>query len=135
VRQFGAFPVYRERFKREALRQVQSVFARGKCLGMFPEGKRSAMGMTAAQMGSALIACRNKVSIIPVGLAGTEKIRGYRWFWNRPEIFVNIGRPFTLPEYGHHVTREQLNEATSVMMQKVAELLPEKYQGMYKKEG
>ena len=45
--------------------------------------------------GSALIAARSGAPILPVGITGTEKIRGISWL-RRPKILVNIGNPFYL---------------------------------------
>ena len=130
VRQFGAFPVYRGKANRDALRAAGQVLKEGRMLGMFPEGKRSTDGvMQPAQYGSALIAYHNKVPILPVGISGTEIIRKLGWVWKRPEVKLNIGRAFYLPEAGHSLTKEQLAEFTNIIMQNIADLLPEKYQG------
>jgi 1-acyl-sn-glycerol-3-phosphate acyltransferase len=132
VRQFGAFPVYRGRSNRDAIRKAGQVIQEGKALVMFPEGKRSKVGsLQSAQLGSAFLACHNQVSILPVGITGTEKIRGLSWIWRRPKINIVIGKPFQLPENQHPLTREKLAENTDLIMRHIAELLPEKYQGQY----
>jgi 1-acyl-sn-glycerol-3-phosphate acyltransferase len=131
VRQFEAFPVYRRGPDRHALHQANWILGKGRVLGMFPEGKRSAGEMNAAFQGSALIAYHNKVPILPVGITGSEKIRGFSWIWHRPKIALNIGRPFTLPDSGHSLSRRKLNELTEVIMGHISELLPEAYRGAY----
>jgi len=132
VRQFGAFSVSRRRSSRQALTQANEVLAQGQVLGMFPEGKRSYQNqLTLALNGSALIAYHNKAPILPVGITGTEKIRGLGWILHRPEITLNIGRPFTLPDAGTALSREVLLGLTNVLMNKIAELLPPKYRGSY----
>ena len=132
VRQFGAFPVYRERPSPDAIRQASRVLKQGKVLVMFPEGKRSkAGGLDSGFFGSALIAYHNQVPILPVGITGTEKIRGLWWIWRRPGLTFTIGQPFQLPVGQNALTREQLALYTDVIMRKIAELLPEKYQGNY----
>jgi len=40
IRRFGAFPVHRGRFDREAIRQAEQTLAKNRMLVMFPEGHR-----------------------------------------------------------------------------------------------
>ena len=69
---FGAFPVHRGQLDRKALRQAGQVLAQGLALVMFPEGMRSRSGrLRPAFPGSALIALRSGVPILPVGITGT----------------------------------------------------------------
>ncbi len=132
VRNYGAFPVYRGTSNRDALHQAAQVLGEGKVLGMFPEGKRSYENkLQPALLGSALIAYHNKVPILPIGITGTERIRGLGWIWFRPKITLNIGQIFKLPEMGHSLNKEQLSELTNIIMKHISELLPENYQGEY----
>ncbi len=135
VRNYGAFPVRRGGMNREALRFAEKWFERGKVLIVFPEGRRSIEAqMVDAFSGSALIAVRNRVPILPVGIYGTEKITGLTWWLRRPRITVNIGRPFNLPSVNGKVTKEQLAEFTHSIMARIAELLPGEYRGQYGEE-
>jgi len=132
VRQFGAFPVYRGGPDRGALHQANQILERSQVLGMFPEGKRSAGGgMNEAFLGSALIAYHNRVPILPVGITGSERIRGLGWIRHRPKIALNIGQPFNLPDSGRRLSRKQLIELTDIVMSHISELLPKTYQGEY----
>jgi 1-acyl-sn-glycerol-3-phosphate acyltransferase len=100
---------------------------------MFPEGKRSNNGgLIPAHHGSAMIAFHNRVKILPIGIIGSEKIHGFTWMWKRPQITLNIGRTFSLPDCGKTLTKTQLAESTNMMMQQIAELLPENYRGIYR---
>jgi 1-acyl-sn-glycerol-3-phosphate acyltransferase len=128
----GAFPIRRGGMNRDALRFAEKLFGRGGALIAFPEGRRSMEAQLAnAFSGPALIAVRNDVPILPVGICGTEKITGFNWWLRRPEITVNIGRPFTLPSVNGKVTRKQLAEFTHSIMGRIAELLPGEYRGQY----
>ncbi len=132
VRKFGAIPVFRGSSNRQALHQTNLVLAKGGVIGMFPEGQRSKTGaMISAQPGSALIAYHNQVPILPIGITGTEVIRGLGWIWRRPDVLVNIGRPFSLPRAGKALNREQLRQQSELIMHKIAELVPPKYRGRY----
>jgi 1-acyl-sn-glycerol-3-phosphate acyltransferase len=132
IRRFGAFPVKRKGSTRDALREAVRVLQQGAVLGMFPEGKRSRSDtLQSALSGSALIAAHNKALILPVAITGSEVMRGFNWIWRRPRVTIVIGRPFYLPETGHALTKIRLSEYTGIIMQHIAELLPEKYRGEY----
>lgn len=132
VSNYGAFPVKRGGMNRDALRFAEQWFGRGKVLIVFPEGRRAMEAqMVDAFSGSALIAVRNRVPILPVGIYGTEKITGWTWWLRRPVITVNIGRPFNLPSVNGKVTKEQMAAFTHTIMGRIAELLPEEYRGQY----
>ncbi|HEY51010.1 MAG TPA: 1-acyl-sn-glycerol-3-phosphate acyltransferase [Dehalococcoidia bacterium] len=132
VQNYGSFPIRRGGMNRDALRFAEQWFGRGRALIVFPEGRRSMEAqMVDAFSGPALIAVRNGVPILPVGISGTEKITGSTWWLRRPRITVNIGRPFHLPSVNGKVTKEQLAEFTGSIMAQIAELLPEKYRGQY----
>ena len=132
VRGFRAFPVRREGLDRQALRQARGVLREGLALGMFPEGTRS----TAAQLqkglpGVAHLALHGSSTILPVGIAGTENIKGLGFLLRRPRLTVNIGEPFKLPPVDGKLTKAKLAQATDVIMECIAELLPESYRGVY----
>jgi len=131
VRAWRAFPVQRERLDREALRRAQQVLGQGLTLGMFPEGRRGSMAeMQRAYPGTSLLAIRSGVPILPVGIAGSEKISPLGLL-RRPDIVVNIGKPLNLAPADGKLTRGQLALATDLIMGRIAELLPQSYQGAY----
>lgn len=132
LRSLGAFPVYRKQTDRQAIRQAKQILAEGMALVMFPEGKRSPEAqLQPALSGSALIACHSSAPILPVGIIGTEKIKGIAWVLHRPQITVNIGHPFYPPSVDGKLTKDELARLTSYIMERIAELLPSEYQGNY----
>jgi len=136
IRSFGAFPVHRGQLDREALRQADQALAQGQALVVFPEGMRSGGGrLRRAFPGSALIAVHSGAPILPVGITGTEKIKGVAWLWRRPQITVNIGRPFHLTPASNKLTKAELAELTNDIMGHIAELLPLEYRGHYAGQG
>ena len=133
---FGAFPVHRGQLDRQALRQAYQVLADGLALVMFPEGTRSRNGrLQPALPGPALIAMRSGAPILPVGIFGTERIRGVTWLWRRPQITINVGHPFYLPPVSSRLTKAGLAELTNYIMGHIAELLPLEYRGDYARQG
>lgn len=132
MRSFGAFPVRRGQLDRGALRRAEQLLAQGSALIMFPEGQRSKNAqLQPAFAGSALVAVRSDVPILPVGITGTEKIKGRGWLFRRPRITVNIGHPFYLPAVNGKLTRAELAQLTNFMMEHIAELLPPEYRENY----
>ena len=133
IRTFGAFPVNRGRPSMQALREANRLLADGMALAMFPEGKRSPIAqLQPAFSGSALIASHNRgVPILPVGISGTEKMKGVSWLWQHPEITIKIGVPFYLPTTDGKLTKAELAQLTTSMMEHIAELLPPEYRGFY----
>jgi len=135
LRGVGVFPVRRGQLDRQALRQAQQVLADGLALVIFPEATRSRQArLQPAFSGAALIAVRNGVPILPIGITGTEKFRGLAWLLRRPRITVNIGHPFSLPPRNGKLSKTELAELTKFIMGRIAELLPVEYQGEYAAE-
>jgi 1-acyl-sn-glycerol-3-phosphate acyltransferase len=136
VSSLGSFPVHRGRLDRQALRRSQQVLSDNLALVMFPEASRSRSGkLKSALPGSALIACRSGVPILPVGITGTEQLRGIGWLFRRPRLTVNIGQPFSLPPVEGKLTGEKLADYTDLIMRRIAGLLPTEYQGVYRQSG
>ena len=116
---------------RELFRQAREKLAQGAVIGIFPEGKRSHQGkLQAGKPGLGVLASRMNVPLLPVGIAGTEKIHGRSWLWKRPKITVNIGKPFYLPRAA---SRQQRKALADKMMTEIAALLPPEYRGVYGK--
>jgi 1-acyl-sn-glycerol-3-phosphate acyltransferase len=131
-RMFGCIPVRRAEADLRALRRSQQVLRRGHILGMFPEGTRSAgEGLQRAEPGTALLALRSGVPIVPVGIWGTENMKLPRDFLRRTHVNIVFGKPFMCPK-PKRVTRKQIEETTDLMMSRIAELLPPKYRGVYR---
>lgn len=134
-----AFPVRRggtTKDRREAMKQAKDILDNGLVLGMFPEGKRSHKGkLMMGKPGSAVMASRMDAPLLPVGIIGTDKIKGISWLWRRPEIVINIGQPFKLPSVDGRLNKSQMKLLTSRLMGEIAALLPPEYQGVYKEHG
>jgi len=129
-----AFSISRGVPNKESLRQAALTLKKGKPLVMFPEGKRSPNAqMMEGFPGSSLIALRAGVPIIPIGITGSEKLKNFFYVFKHNHITVNVGQPFNLPEADRVPTRKQLVETTDMIMHRIAELLPEEYQGVYRK--
>jgi 1-acyl-sn-glycerol-3-phosphate acyltransferase len=129
VRAYGAFPVRRSGVDRAALRRAFEILKKGEVLGMFPEGKRSlSHQLQEAQPGTAFIAARSGAPIIPVGISGSERVRGIGFILRRPSIVVKIGRPFTIQSNeANKQNRSGLAQQADLITERIAELLPTSY--------
>ena len=137
LRRFGGFPVERGTPDRAALRHARAVLVQGIALGIYPEGIRSRTGALMKGLpGAGLIALQSRAPVLPVGIFGTEffPVNG-EFPQRRPSgvprgVTVRFGEPFHIPEFvdGVRVTAE---EATQIMMLRIAGLLPERYHGEY----
>jgi 1-acyl-sn-glycerol-3-phosphate acyltransferase len=128
----GSIWVRRGEVDRRALREALDVLKQGGVLGLAPEGTR-ARGTYALQegkTGTAYLATRADVPIVPVGLAGTERIKDNLFRLRRTYVRAVVGEPFRLPENGR-VRGQKLHEYTDLIMRRIAELLPEEYRGVY----
>ena len=109
------------------------LLANDKPIALFPEGTRSfGEGMGRGHPGVAYLAVKSQAPILPVGITGTENIRGYlRLPFPFCRMTVTIGDPFTLPSLEGKITRAVLQNMTDMIMYRVASLLPPDYRGHY----
>jgi 1-acyl-sn-glycerol-3-phosphate acyltransferase len=137
LRWAGSLPLQRDgkvREKQRILESAKKALDEGLILGMFPEGARSHDGkLRKGKPGSAVIASKTDVPLLPVGIIGTDKVHGIGWLWKRPRIVVRIGKPFKLPPTNNKITKSQMQLLTTQLMKEIAALLPPEYQGAYAK--
>jgi 1-acyl-sn-glycerol-3-phosphate acyltransferase len=132
LKAYGAFPINPSGNDLAAIQRSLKILSRDGALVIFPEGTRSPGAMRKAIPGIAMIALRSGAPILPVGITGTEVI-GPPWQIAIPkgEFNVNIGQPFSVPTMEGAVVRGQLEAITTMIMERVAALLPESYRGVY----
>ena len=129
---YGAFPINPSGNDLAAIQRSIRMLSRDAALVIFPEGTRSPGAMRKAIPGIAMIALRSGAPILPVGITGTEVI-GPPWQVAIPkgQFRVMIGQPFSVPPMEGTVVRGQLEAITTMIMERVATLLPESYRGVY----
>ena len=128
VRFLGAFPVKRGEGDRQALRAAEEQLKKGNILIIFPEGTRSrTRTMAKAHAGMGMIALRSGVPVVPVAVWGSEKVlKGFR-----PNVTISYGEPIFLKPKGAKITREDIDNATQEVMERIAAMLPPEYRGVY----
>jgi len=142
LRWAGEFPINRGHADRAAIRRAVATVQQGIALGMFPEGTRSrSMKIERVLPGAGLVALQGKVPIVPVAITGTERLplNGTKQHRKADAPFpdpghkgvrVIFGAPFEIPATVDG-KRMSPDAATDYMMQRVADLLPEAYRGIY----
>jgi len=129
---YGGFPVRRGQLDRQGWRRAFETLKNGGALAVFPEGSRNPDAtLQPPQPGVSHLAARSGAPLLPVGIAGTEQVRGLGFILKRPRITVTIGRPFLLPAVSGKPSRSALDQDSRLIMERIAELLPERYRGPY----
>jgi 1-acyl-sn-glycerol-3-phosphate acyltransferase len=123
----GALPVHRDthRAAQEALDTAMSVLKAGGGFGIYPEGTRSRDGRLArGKTGVAWLALTADCPVVPVAVAGTDRIQPIGASWPWPHHFsVTFGKPLTFPEYrGKANNGKARREVTDKIMEAIAEL-------------
>ena len=101
IRGLGAFPVVRGTPDRKAIRQAIDVLTNGEMLLMFPEGVRGdGVTLGEPEKGITMIATKTSAMIVPVFIAGTEKMlpRGGAKL-RRNHLTVRFGKPIDVAPY------------------------------------
>lgn len=130
IRKSYAFPVDRDHFDREAIRNAIELLQKGEFVVVFPEGQRSPDGsLQPANTGPALMASKAGVPIVPVALKGTDEImRRGRKGLHRGRVFVDIGQPIHPTQYGDgKLDKDQLNAFTEAVMSSIETLQKDQY--------
>ncbi|MCR8845640.1 1-acyl-sn-glycerol-3-phosphate acyltransferase [Paenibacillus sp. SC116] len=126
---------------KEGLEKIIKLVKQGESLLIFPEGTRSRAGsLLEAKKGILLIARMTGAPIVPIGLYGTEKLLPINKEgemraenFNYADVHINIGKQFDFLKRAKEQDKTEYEEfILKYMMNKIAELLPESYRGVYK---
>lgn len=129
VSMLGAFPVHRGTADRESLRTCMRVLENGEPLVMFPEGTRRS-GDTVEDLfdGTAYVAARSGVPLVPVGIGGSDKAMpvGAKFVYPRKIVLV-VGEPIEPPigDGSGRVPRRVVRQLTEQLQTDVQRLYDE----------
>ena len=132
-RSYGVIWVHRGRPDRKAIRAALEGLSQGRLVAIAPEGRQSvAGGLEEGTEGAAFLAMKAGAPIVPVGMTGTENdnVYGHMRRWKRARVTLSVGKPFFLDEQADR--QKMMREGTRQIMESLAELLPESYQGNYR---
>ncbi len=109
----GGFPVERDVTDRQALRLSEDLLKAGHPLVIFPEATRgSGTDVGEVREGTAFIAARAGVPIVPVGIGGAERSLGIGSKLPRPtKLALVVGKPIQPPAAidGGRIKRSQMS--------------------------
>jgi 1-acyl-sn-glycerol-3-phosphate acyltransferase len=123
----GTLPVEREthRAAQAALDTALAVLKDGGAFGIYPEGTRSRDGRLArGKTGVAWLALTADCPVVPVAVAGTDKVQPVGARWPRPHrISVTFGEPLTFPDQAGMAGNGRARRVvTDRIMQAIADL-------------
>ena len=126
IRRLRVFPVKRGVADRQALRKAHELLTGGEAIVIFFEGRRSTDGiLLPPELGTAMIALRAGVPIIPTALINTDHLlpRGGKLL-RCCRVTVIFGEPLTFPQLARQGNdRAALQEMSNAIAAHVAELL------------
>lgn len=130
---YGIIWLHRGRPDKRALRAALDGLAEGRIIGIAPEGRQSVTGaLEEGTGGAAFLAYKSGAPILPIGLVGTanEKVYGHLKKFQRAPVHIKVGRMFRLNEQISE-KKDAVPEGTRLIMQSLADLLPQEYRGEY----
>lgn len=119
---FWAFQVKRGQADRTAVVTASTYLKDGEQVGIFPEGTRNFDGSAEAQAGVAFLAIRNSVPVVPVGIAGTDRIMppGSR-LMHFPRIVISFGEAIGPESFTEGGRGERVAAMTGEIMRRIGE--------------
>jgi len=136
----------RREWQKKADEETEKALKEGKFIGLAAEASRSRdklMKQVSPKIARYFYLAEN-THVVPIGLWNTEKVLPpdtkiffVARFWNRPHLAV--GEPISVAELGERVgasetKAENDQKIVDEVMYEIARLIPEEYQGYYKRE-
>ncbi len=125
----GAIPVRRGEADRDALMAARQLLDRGESMIVFPEGGRRDGAVGPLFDGAAWLAARTGASVVPIGIAGTDKVlpMGAK-LPRRSQVAIVVGDPLPapVPDDGQsRVSRQRISQFTAELSQHLGRLQAE----------
>jgi 1-acyl-sn-glycerol-3-phosphate acyltransferase len=140
---YGVIWLHRGQADTRAIRAALDGFTEGRVIVIAPEGRYSITGaLEEGNGGVAYLAYKSGVSILPIAIIGTENeiVYGNMKKFRRARVHIKVGKMFKLNGQAsvgtatHRASKDRqqaVAQGTRQIMQELADLLPEKYRGVY----
>lgn len=131
--QWDTIPIKRGESDMAALRTSLQVLKDGGILGIMPEGTRSGDGQLGrGNPGVTILALKSGCPIVPMAFWGVENAKTNIKKLRRTDFHFRAGDPFMLEPPTGKPTHENRQQMADIVMQHIADLLPEDYRGVYR---
>lgn len=130
---YGVIWVHRGQPDRAAMRVILQALEDGRVVGIAPEGRESLTGALEEGLdGAAFLALKAGVPLLPIVFTGTHNAAVYRNMrrLRKTAVTMTVGELFYLKQFSED-KRQAVKRGTTEIMQRLAELLPEEYRGVY----
>ena len=129
---WGGIPIDRAIADFAAFREAKKALSEGKILAVAPEGTRSNDGcLMRGKPGITILASKIDVPILPIAYYGHEDFRANIRKLKRTRMTIKVGEPFKIKLDADQKNKDVMQAATDAIMLEIADLLPEKYHGVY----
>jgi 1-acyl-sn-glycerol-3-phosphate acyltransferase len=134
----GTIPVHRDggRAALNALDAAVPILRSGELVGLFPEGTRSPDGrLYRGRTGVAHLALQAEVSIVPVGIVGSDKVQPNDHLMprlsalGRSGVIIRFGKPMDFSDRDHTMSAKRV--ITDEVMIEIQKLSGQEYTGRY----
>jgi 1-acyl-sn-glycerol-3-phosphate acyltransferase len=116
------------------MKHAVRVLREGSVLGVAPEGTRSKTGaLQPGKTGAAFLGFVSGAPIVPAAITNTDQVARALRSFKRVTLTLTYGEPLILAAPGERArpTAQQLDEATTELMCRIAAMLPPRYRGVY----
>ncbi len=128
---YGFIPTNRNRLAPSTIKRARDALFNEDILGIFPEGTTIGTALREAKRGIVYLATITSVPILPMGVSGLNDA-WTNWFrGTKPQVLINIGKPFHLANQIPGDTKKQIDEFGHYIMCRIADLLPDINHGKF----
>ena len=108
-----------------------SACSTGTRRGPVPGGNEEQTHSCKRRSGHRLPGLKSQAPILPVGVTGTQNLRGWRMPFPLCRLTASVGPPFTLPVIEGRPPRPVMQGMLRMIMERVAMQLPPEFRGVY----
>jgi len=132
---YGYIPTNREHLRPSTIREATKALKRGEFLALFPEAgmNEEALQLRRGKPGAVYLSAMTHSRILPVGFSGYGHDKKYWKNFERMPLKIRIGKPFGPFSLSKDPAqkKQQLEEYSDEIMQRVAGLIPPEMRGEY----
>ncbi len=125
-------PVKRGNIDRTAIYTALEVLKAGGVIGIFPQGGIWGADIKSGRSGVALLSHLSSAPVYPIGFGGLKGAVVKMMRFERPQLTMRVGSPLRID--GSSISKNDLEQFSSQVMEKIIELLPEEEQKRHYKK-